>query len=276
MICMLVYLTRSNASVPGVLILRLWTLRLMPRLVVALAAVPLDPLVVLLSRLSNLAVVSRPSRSPHRADVAALGCAPRAAPSWVCTACGAKAPCQLCGIAGHLASRYHRRFKQDFLGIGNDGRGNDKIESPGTFFLEDGITMVSTCLMPQPPHKLSLAFVLLLHSGTPALVIPPPPLLVGAGLLHIAPGWAVVRCRAVAPDFSCTGYRWAVAPGVTSARAVPVAVACTSIRWGVASGVTSLCAAYLSEWADRSCLVASHTGASLDYCTRGFSSSHAQ
>jgi histone deacetylase 1/2 len=42
----------------------------------------------------------------------------------VCTACGAKAPCQLCGIAGHLASRCHCRFKQDFLGIGNDGRGN--------------------------------------------------------------------------------------------------------------------------------------------------------
>ncbi|XP_071676883.1 uncharacterized protein [Lolium perenne] len=46
--------------------------------------------------------------------------------SWVCTTCGTKAPCQLCGIAGHLASRCHRRFKQDFLGIGNDGSGNEK------------------------------------------------------------------------------------------------------------------------------------------------------
>jgi histone deacetylase 1/2 len=34
--------------------------------------------------------------------------------------------CQLCGIYGHYASRCHRRFKRDFLGIGNDGRGNEK------------------------------------------------------------------------------------------------------------------------------------------------------
>nr|XP_051220505.1 uncharacterized protein LOC127338434 [Lolium perenne] len=34
--------------------------------------------------------------------------------------------CQLCGIHGHYASRCHRRFKRDFLGIGNDGRGNEK------------------------------------------------------------------------------------------------------------------------------------------------------
>jgi hypothetical protein len=34
--------------------------------------------------------------------------------------------CQLCGIYGHYASRCHRRFKKDFLGIGNDGRGNKK------------------------------------------------------------------------------------------------------------------------------------------------------
>jgi hypothetical protein len=29
-------------------------------------------------------------------------------------------------ILGHLASRCHRRFKRDFLNIGNDGRGNEK------------------------------------------------------------------------------------------------------------------------------------------------------
>ena len=34
--------------------------------------------------------------------------------------------CQLCGIHVHYASRCHRRFKRDFLGIGNDGRGNEK------------------------------------------------------------------------------------------------------------------------------------------------------
>ncbi|XP_071674374.1 uncharacterized protein [Lolium perenne] len=34
--------------------------------------------------------------------------------------------CQLCGIQGHMASKCHRRFKRDFLGIGNDGRGNEK------------------------------------------------------------------------------------------------------------------------------------------------------
>jgi hypothetical protein len=101
--------------------------------------------------------------------------------------------------------------------------------------------------------------------------------LVGAGL-HVAPGWAVVRCRGVAPSVSCIGCRWAVARAVSVAvaRTVPVAITCTSIRWGVASGVTNLCAAHLSEWADRSCIVAGHTGASLDYCARGFSSSHAQ
>ncbi|KAK1695648.1 hypothetical protein QYE76_012345 [Lolium multiflorum] len=46
--------------------------------------------------------------------------------AWQCPACGANVPCQLCGIEGHLASRCHRRFKQEFLGIGNDGRGNEK------------------------------------------------------------------------------------------------------------------------------------------------------
>jgi hypothetical protein len=34
--------------------------------------------------------------------------------------------CQLCGIIGHLASRCHKRFRRDFLGIGNDGRGNER------------------------------------------------------------------------------------------------------------------------------------------------------
>ncbi|KAK1662019.1 hypothetical protein QYE76_050178 [Lolium multiflorum] len=52
--------------------------------------------------------------------------------AWVCTACGAKAPCQLCGIEGHLPARCHRRIKQDFLGIGNDGRDNEKQVSLAT------------------------------------------------------------------------------------------------------------------------------------------------
>lgn len=34
--------------------------------------------------------------------------------------------CQLCGIHGHYTSRCHRRFKQDFLSIGNNGRDNEK------------------------------------------------------------------------------------------------------------------------------------------------------
>nr|XP_020179012.1 uncharacterized protein LOC109764622 [Aegilops tauschii subsp. strangulata] len=43
-----------------------------------------------------------------------------------CPSCGAQVPCQLCGLDGHLASRCHRRFKQDFLRIGNNGKGNEK------------------------------------------------------------------------------------------------------------------------------------------------------
>ncbi|XP_073367905.1 uncharacterized protein [Aegilops tauschii subsp. strangulata] len=43
-----------------------------------------------------------------------------------CEACGGGVECQLCGIEGHLASRCHRRFKRDFLGIGNNGKGNEK------------------------------------------------------------------------------------------------------------------------------------------------------
>ena len=34
--------------------------------------------------------------------------------------------CQLCGIERHIASRCHRRYKQDFLGLGNNGKGNEK------------------------------------------------------------------------------------------------------------------------------------------------------
>lgn len=47
-------------------------------------------------------------------------------PHACCAACGAAAPCQLCGINGHLASRCHRRFKTDFLGLGNNGKGNER------------------------------------------------------------------------------------------------------------------------------------------------------
>lgn len=43
-----------------------------------------------------------------------------------CQACGGGVECQLCSIEGHLASRCHRRFKRDFLGIGNNGKGNEK------------------------------------------------------------------------------------------------------------------------------------------------------
>lgn len=39
---------------------------------------------------------------------------------------GAPRACQLCGIERHIASRCHRRYKQDFLGLGNNGKGNDK------------------------------------------------------------------------------------------------------------------------------------------------------
>lgn len=47
-------------------------------------------------------------------------------PCACCPSCGVQLPCQLCGLSGHITSRCHRRFKQDFLGIGNNGKGNDK------------------------------------------------------------------------------------------------------------------------------------------------------
>ncbi|KAK1628930.1 hypothetical protein QYE76_003245 [Lolium multiflorum] len=34
--------------------------------------------------------------------------------------------CQLCGRPGHLASKCHRRFLRSFLGIGNNGQGNER------------------------------------------------------------------------------------------------------------------------------------------------------
>jgi hypothetical protein len=49
-----------------------------------------------------------------------------------CPSCGTKLPCQLYGLDGHLASRCHRRFKQDFLGIGNNGKGNKRQASMAT------------------------------------------------------------------------------------------------------------------------------------------------
>jgi hypothetical protein len=58
---------------------------------------------------------SRPANTP-------TGGRPRAC----CPSCGTNVPCQLCGVEGHIASRFHRRFKHDFLGIGNNGKGNEK------------------------------------------------------------------------------------------------------------------------------------------------------
>jgi hypothetical protein len=40
--------------------------------------------------------------------------------------CGTQQACQLCGLDDHIASRCHRRFKQDSLGIGNNVKGNEK------------------------------------------------------------------------------------------------------------------------------------------------------
>ena len=34
--------------------------------------------------------------------------------------------CQLCGRERHVASKCHRRFQRSFLGIGNDGKGNER------------------------------------------------------------------------------------------------------------------------------------------------------
>ena len=61
------------------------------------------------------------SSSP-RPNIITTGGRPRAC----CGGCGLQQPCQLCGIDGHIASRCHRRFKQDFMGVGNNGKGNEK------------------------------------------------------------------------------------------------------------------------------------------------------
>lgn len=42
-----------------------------------------------------------------------------------CAACEAAAPCQLCGIPRHVASRCHFCFQPNFLGLGNNGKGNE-------------------------------------------------------------------------------------------------------------------------------------------------------
>jgi hypothetical protein len=47
-------------------------------------------------------------------------------PRACCTACGVAALCQLCGLDGHITSRCHHRFKADFLGLGNNGKGNER------------------------------------------------------------------------------------------------------------------------------------------------------
>jgi hypothetical protein len=49
-----------------------------------------------------------------------------------CPSCGTKLPCQLCGLDGNLASWCHRHFKRDFLGIGNNGKGNERQVSMAT------------------------------------------------------------------------------------------------------------------------------------------------
>ena len=53
---------------------------------------------------------------------------------------GQRPTCQLCGIVGHLASRCHRRFKRDFLGIGNDGRHNERQAAMATHGPAPGYT----------------------------------------------------------------------------------------------------------------------------------------
>jgi hypothetical protein len=59
-----------------------------------------------------------PAKQQQTRSVIIEGGRPRAC----CTACGASQPCQLCGIEGHVASRCHRRFKPDFMGLGTMGK----------------------------------------------------------------------------------------------------------------------------------------------------------
>ena len=57
-----------------------------------------------------------------------------------CPSCGAQQACQLCGIERHVASRCHRRYKQDFLGLGNNGKGNEKQAAAAVVGHEHGRT----------------------------------------------------------------------------------------------------------------------------------------
>ncbi|KAK1666543.1 hypothetical protein QYE76_054702 [Lolium multiflorum] len=61
-------------------------------------------------------------------------------PRACCPSCGAQQACQLCGVDNHIASRCHRRFKQDFLGIGNNGKGNDKQAAAAVTSQDHGYT----------------------------------------------------------------------------------------------------------------------------------------
>jgi hypothetical protein len=56
-----------------------------------------------------------PSAASALGNTAPLGCNGRP-----------RSICQLCGIIGHPASRCHKRFNHEFLGIGNDGRNNER------------------------------------------------------------------------------------------------------------------------------------------------------
>ncbi|XP_073360795.1 putative disease resistance protein At1g50180 [Aegilops tauschii subsp. strangulata] len=76
----------------------------------------------------------KPSPSPGGNPVASSPQARAAPPSITgsarpvacCPCCGAQQACQLCGIERHITSRCHRRYKQDFLSLGNNGKGNEK------------------------------------------------------------------------------------------------------------------------------------------------------
>ena len=58
----------------------------------------------------------------------------------------------MCGIIGHLAAKCHRRFKRDFLGIGNDGRGNKK-QAAIADIIHYTNSRLQTVLKPAPPES---------------------------------------------------------------------------------------------------------------------------
>ena len=112
----------------------------------------------------------KPSPSPG-GNPAASSSQARAAPPSItggtrpvacCPSCGAQQACQLCGLELHIASRFHRRYKQDFLRLGNKGKGNEKQAATHPVLLHRSYVVYGHGSHEPPHQRDGQAF----HQGT--------------------------------------------------------------------------------------------------------------